>query len=40
MVQTALRVDGKIMKKIKELGLDYVNDVSQGTFDIILKKKL
>jgi len=28
------------MKKIKELGLDSVNDVSQGTFDIILKKKL
>ena len=26
------------MKKIKELDLDSVNDVSQGTFDILLKK--
>ena len=28
----------ELMKKIKELGLDSVNDVSQGTFDILLKK--
>ncbi len=27
------------MKKIKELDLDSVNDINQGTFDIILKKK-
>jgi DNA-nicking Smr family endonuclease len=30
----------KLMKKIKLLDLDSVNDTSQGTFNIILKKKL
>ena len=30
----------ELMKKIKELDLDSVNDISQGKFDIILKKKL
>ena len=30
----------KLMKKIKLLDLDSVNDASQGTFNIILKKKL
>ena len=30
----------KLMKKIKLLDLDSVNDKSQGTFNIILKKKL
>tara|TARA_B100000427_G_C15403797_1_gene548895 strand:- start:39 stop:455 length:417 start_codon:yes stop_codon:yes gene_type:complete len=30
----------ELMKKIKELDFDSVNDVNQGTFDIILKKKL
>ena len=28
----------ELMKKIKELDLDSVNDVSQGTFNILLKK--
>ena len=35
-----IKNNSELMKKIKELGLDSVNDVSQGTFDIILKKKL
>ena len=30
----------ELMKKIKELDFDSVNDISQGTFDILLKKKL
>ena len=30
----------KIMKMIKELDLNSVNDASKGTFDIFLKKKL
>ena len=30
----------EIMKKIKKLDLDSVNDVNKGSFDIILKKKL
>ena len=29
-----------LMKKIKELDFDTVKDISQGTFDILLKKKL
>mgnify|MGYP001319955918 CR=1 FL=1 len=30
----------ELMKKIKELDFDSVNDISKGTFDILLKKKL
>ena len=30
----------ELMKKIKELDFDSVNNISQGTFDILLKKKL
>ncbi len=30
----------EIMKKIKKLDLDSVNDINKGSFDIILKKKL
>ena len=33
-----IKNNSELMKKIKELGLDSVNDVSQGTFDILLKK--
>jgi hypothetical protein len=39
-VPNYIKNNSELMKKIKELGLDSVNDVSQGTFDIILKKKL
>ena len=30
----------ELMKKIKKLDFDSVNDISQGSFDILLKKKL
>ena len=30
----------ELMKKIKKLDFDLVNDISQGSFDILLKKKL
>ena len=30
----------ELMKKIKKLDLDSVNDINKGSFDIILKKKL
>ncbi len=30
----------ELMKKIKELDFDSVNDISQGNFDILLRKKL
>ena len=33
-----IKNNSELMKKIKELGLDSVNDVSKGTFDILLKK--
>ena len=33
-----IKNNSELMKKIKELGLDSVNDVSQGSFDILLKK--
>ena len=39
-VPNYIKNNSKLMKKISELDLDSVNDVSQGTFDIILKKKL
>ena len=39
-VPNYIKNNSELMKKIKELDLDSVNDVSQGTFDIILKKKL
>ena len=29
-----------LMKKIKKLDFDSVNDISQGSFDILLNKKL
>ena len=38
-VPNYIKNNSKLMKKISELDLDSVNDVSQGTFDIILKKK-
>ena len=34
-----IKNNSELMKKIKELDLDSVNDVNQGTFDILLKKK-
>ena len=37
-VPNYIKNNSELMKKIKELGLDSVNDVSQGTFDILLKK--
>ena len=39
-VPNYIKNNSQLMKKISELDLDSVNDVSQGTFDIILKKKL
>ena len=33
-----IKNNSELMKKIKELDLDSVNDVNQGTFDILLKK--
>ena len=39
-VPNYIKNNSELMKKIKELDLDTVNDVNQGTFDIILKKKL
>ena len=32
--------NSELMKKIKKLDLDSVNDISQGSFDILLNKKL
>ena len=32
-----IKNNSELMKKIKELGLDSVNDVSQGSFNILLK---
>ena len=39
-VPNYIKNNPQLMKKISELDLDSVNDVSQGTFDIILKKKI
>ena len=39
-VPNYIKNNSELMKKIKELDLDSVNDINQGTFDIILKKKL
>ena len=35
-----IKNNSELMKKIKELDFDSVNNISQGTFDILLKKKL
>ena len=35
-----IKNNSELMKKIKELDFDSVNDISQGTFGILLKKKL
>ena len=35
-----IKNNSELMKKILEIDLDSVNDITQGTFDIILKKKL
>ena len=37
-VPNYIKNNSELMKKIKELDLDSVNDVNQGTFDILLKK--
>ncbi|MDC0054638.1 Smr/MutS family protein [Candidatus Pelagibacter sp.] len=34
-----IKNNSELMKKIKELDFDNVNDISKGTFDILLKKK-
>ena len=39
-VPNYIKNNSELMKKIKELDFDSVNDISQGTFDILLKKKL
>ncbi len=35
-----IKNNSELMKKIKELDFDSVNNINQGTFDILLKKKL
>ena len=35
-----IKNNSELMKKVKELDFDSVNDTSQGTFNIFLKKKL
>ena len=35
-----IKNNSDLMKRIKELDFDSVNDISQGKFDILLKKKL
>ena len=35
-----IKNNSELMKKIKKLDLDSVNDISQGSFDILLNKKL
>ena len=35
-----IKNNSELMKKIKQIDLDSVNDVNKGTFNIILKKKL
>ena len=39
-VPNYIKNNSDLMNKIKEIDLDSVNDTSQGTFDIIFKKKL
>ena len=39
-VPNFIKNNSELMKKIKELDFDSVKDMSQGTFNIILKKKL
>ena len=39
-VPNYIKNDYELMKKIKKLDFDSVNDISQGSFDILLKKKL
>ena len=38
-VPNYIKNNSELMKKIKELDFDSVNDISQGTFNILLKKK-
>ena len=38
-VPNYIKNNSELMKKIKELDFDNVNDISKGTFDILLKKK-
>ena len=35
-----IKNNSELMKKIKELDFDSVNDINQGTFDILLKKTI
>ena len=37
-VPNYIKNNSELMKKVKELDFDYVNDISQGTFNILLKK--
>ena len=39
-VPNYIKNDYELMKKIKKLDFDSVNDISQGSFDILLNKKL
>ena len=39
-VPNYIKNNSELMKNIKELDFDSVNDISKGTFDILLKKKL
>tara|TARA_B100000902_G_C27112579_1_gene814404 strand:+ start:298 stop:714 length:417 start_codon:yes stop_codon:yes gene_type:complete len=39
-VPNYIKNNSELMKKIKELDFDSVNDISQGKFDILLRKKL
>jgi len=39
-VPNYVKNNSELMKKIKEIDFDSVNDISQGRFDIVLKKKL
>ena len=39
-VPNYIKNNSELMKKIKELDFDSVNDISQGNFDILLRKKL
>tara|TARA_B100001778_G_scaffold298976_1_gene273481 strand:- start:311 stop:727 length:417 start_codon:yes stop_codon:yes gene_type:complete len=39
-VPNYIKNNSELMKKVKELDFDSVNDVSQGTFNIFLKKKI
>ena len=39
-VPNYIKNNSELMKKIKELDFDSVNDKSQGNFDILLRKKL